>query len=350
MRNIPLFPNRPSGRSPSRFSGRSLLPAVAAVVLAASAAVSAAAAAEKVGISAAVRGDVAVRSAAASRVARSGEAMFLGDQIASRAQSGMQILLLDETTFTVGADCQLTIDTFVYDPGKGVGAVSATVGKGALRYVSGLVAKGNPEAIKLKTPSSTIGLRGTTAEVVVGQDAIALARLLGYDVSNADPATATLVVLRGPGPERTTTDRRGDVTVTNAGGSVDISKPGFASFIPSKNAAPLPPVRMTEEAERALQAALTRRAGAGAGGGGLLAGSGSPYQQSGQTWVEGRPFDTPHDLFDNGIGLPPSGIQGPCIAGGGGPPPGGSGGYLVGPSSFTYPPNYGSCDGPPIYE
>lgn len=284
---------------PAALAGTALAPLAPAV------------AADKVGISAAVRGDVTVRTAAAARPARSGEAMYLGDQVASRAQSGMQILLLDETTFTVGADCQLVIDSFVYDPRKGAGAVSASVGKGALRYVSGLVAKDNPDAIKLKTPASTIGLRGTTAEVVVGADAIRLAQLLGYDVTGADPATATLVVLRGPGADRTTTDNRGHITISNGAGSVDIDKAGFASFIPSKNQAPLPPVRMTDEAERALQAMLTQRATARAGTGGLLPG-GSAVLGSGQSWVEGRPYDGPHDLFDRSMG-PPPGLQGPCF-------------------------------------
>lgn len=280
----------------------------ALAVLAAS---TAAGAADKVGVSAAVRGDVTVRSAAAARAARSGEAMFLGDQVASRAQSGMQILLLDETTFTVGADCQLVIDSFVYDPAKGAGAVSATVSKGALRYVSGLVAKDNPDAVKLKTPSSTIGLRGTTAEVVTGADAIRLAALLGYDVTGADPATATLVVLRGPGADRTTTDTRGHVTVSNGGGSVDIDKAGFATFVPSKTAKPFEPVRMTEDAERALQGLLTQRSTAKAGGAGALPG-GSAVLGSGQSWVEGRPYDGPHLQFDQGIG-PLPGLQGPCV-------------------------------------
>jgi hypothetical protein len=271
-----------------------------------------AAAADKVGISAAVRGDVTVRSAAAARAARSGEAMFLGDRVAARAQSGMQILLLDETTFTIGADCELVIDSFVYDPGRGAGAVSASVGKGALRYVSGLVAKERPEAVKLKTPASTIGLRGTTAEVVVGPDAIRLAALLGCDVAGADPATATLIVLRGPGAERSTVDTRGHVSIGNAAGSVDIDRAGFASFVPGRDRPPLPPVRLTEEAERALRSLLTRGATARAGGAGLLPG-GSAVVGSGQTWVEGAPFDAPHDRFDRSLG-PLPGLQGPCFA------------------------------------
>jgi hypothetical protein len=252
----------------------------------------------QVGMSAAVRGDVTVTTDAKARAARSGETMFLGDRVATRAQSGLQILLLDETTFTVGADCQLVIDSFVYDPAKGGGAVSATVSKGALRYVSGLVAKDNPDAVKLKTPSSTIGLRGTTAEVVVGADAIKLAKLLGYDVTGADPRTASIVVLRGPGAERTTTDRRGHVTVTNGGGTVTLDRAGFASFVPSQSSGPLPPVRLTDEAERTLQAMLTQRSVAQTGGGGSI-NVGSAATGSGQSWVEGRPYDGPHLGFDN---------------------------------------------------
>lgn len=288
-------------------------PFVLAVLLLAGIAATPSTAAEKVGIAAAVRGEVTVKTAAAAvaRAARSGETMYLGDHVAARAQSGMQILLLDETTFTVGADCQLVIDSFVYDPKAGAGTVSATVGKGALRYVSGLIAKDNPDAVKLKTPASTIGLRGTTAEVITGAEAIRLARMLGYDVTGADPASATLVVLRGPGADRTTTDERGHITVSNASGSVDIDKAGFTSFVPSRTMAPLPPVRLTEEAERALQSMLTRRATAEGGGAGLLPG-GSAVTGSGQSWVEGRPFDGPHDQFDRNTG-PLPGLQGPCM-------------------------------------
>ncbi|MBP0575330.1 hypothetical protein J8J27_31910, partial [Mycobacterium tuberculosis] len=79
-------------------------------------------------------------------------------------------------------------------------------------------------------------------------------------------------MLRGPGSDRTTTDTRGHITVSNSGGSVDIDKAGFATFVPSKTSAPLPPVRMTDEAERALQGMLTQRAVATTGGGGLLSG------------------------------------------------------------------------------
>ncbi|MFC5069946.1 FecR family protein [Flaviflagellibacter deserti] len=207
-------------------------------------------AAPEIGVSAAVRGRVGVQSSARTYDARAGDTMFTGDRVSSQANSGMQVLLRDETTFTIGADCQITLDNFVYDPNAGTGALAATVTKGALRYVSGFAAKNQPQNINLKTPSSTIGIRGTTADVLVGLAAIQLAKAQGYDVSKADPDTATFILLRGPGNDRNTIDREGGMQVGNGQGSVTISRNGFVTFVPSQNAQPLQPMRISPEVER----------------------------------------------------------------------------------------------------
>jgi hypothetical protein len=61
-------------------------------------------AAEQAGVSAAVRGDVALNrlQVAVGRQVVSGEPILLQDAIRSGTRSGMQILLLDETVFTIG--------------------------------------------------------------------------------------------------------------------------------------------------------------------------------------------------------------------------------------------------------
>src|ERR1700733_12094027 len=85
-------------------------------------------AAVKAGVSAAVRGDVrlaALRQPVARKVA-SGEGIFLGDHVTSAAESGMQILLLDQTVFTLGPQADMVIDNFVYDPSSGSGKLAAT--------------------------------------------------------------------------------------------------------------------------------------------------------------------------------------------------------------------------------
>ena len=84
--------------------------------------------AELAGVSAAVRGDVALsRAQGAARGVRSGEKIFLEDSLRSGSDSGMQVLLLDETVFTLGADSEIVIDEFVYDPATGRGKLDAEV-------------------------------------------------------------------------------------------------------------------------------------------------------------------------------------------------------------------------------
>ena len=51
--------------------------------------------------------------------------MLLGDKLESADASRMQILLLDETVFTVGPNSQLVIDEFVYDPNTDTGKLTA---------------------------------------------------------------------------------------------------------------------------------------------------------------------------------------------------------------------------------
>lgn len=198
----------------------------------------AAAAPTLVGSVAALRNQVDVRAEAASqaRPATLGQRMALGDQVQTGDRSHMQLLLLDRSSFTVGQNARLTIDRFVYDPGGG--SFSATVAKGALRFMSG-GAHGRGGA-QIRTPVATIGIRGTIVDAVVGEDAIDIARFEPAleGAPNSDPATASLIVLRGPGPR----DRRpGAISVTAGGKTADLDRPLLAVYVPRPGAAPIGP-------------------------------------------------------------------------------------------------------------
>ena len=92
---------------------RSIVPAALAVLFAWPAA-----AVEQAGVTAAVRGQVDLIPIVekVKHAAKSGEDVFLGDGISSFDDSGMQLMLLDETIFTIGPNTDLTVDEFVYDP------------------------------------------------------------------------------------------------------------------------------------------------------------------------------------------------------------------------------------------
>ena len=111
------------------------------------------------GVAGAVRGDVrlvalasqpAVAGASVGRVVSSGDRIFLGDKIETGPQAGLQIMLLDETIFTIGPNAAMVIDKFVYDPSTEGGEVTASIVKGAFRFVSGRIAKRNPSDMNLR--------------------------------------------------------------------------------------------------------------------------------------------------------------------------------------------------------
>ena len=98
-----------------RFSGFAF---VAFAVLFSS--VTIATAAEFIGVAAALRGDVVRVSTGSGETApdplSSGTKIYLGDEIEVASGGRMQIMLVDETVFTLGSGAKLVIDEFVYDP------------------------------------------------------------------------------------------------------------------------------------------------------------------------------------------------------------------------------------------
>ncbi|MGI9482799.1 MAG: FecR family protein [Hyphomicrobiales bacterium] len=210
------------------------------------------------GVNAAVQGDVFVIGVKKkiSRRAKVRDAVFIGDAITTKRQSALQVLLLDETIFTVGQSCRLVIDRFVYDPERGNGEVAASVARGAFRFMTGKIGKARPSSVQLKTPASTIGIRGTIAEGAVGSRAVKIAQALRLNIARSNSKQATIIVLRGPGRGRNSFDRIARISVSSGAHTVDINRPGWAVFVPFRGAEPIGPVRFNREAYRYLDIRL----------------------------------------------------------------------------------------------
>lgn len=180
-----------------------------------------AAAQQQAGVAAAVRGqvEIAERVGAVGRLVRSGEPVFLGNAIRSGPDSGLQILLLDQTTFTIGPNSELTIDEFVFDPATSAGKVTASVAKGVFRFVTGKVAQQQPSNMQVKLPAGTIGIRGTIAIGRVDQT-----------TQNGQPTDRQQVILVGPG-QNTEANRSGGIELSANGSTTSLSKPGFGSTL-----------------------------------------------------------------------------------------------------------------------
>jgi hypothetical protein len=192
------------------------------------------ASAARAGVAAAVRGEVKLAAVPGVREigkdVASGDPIFLGDQVTTGAEGRLQIMLADETVFTIGPNAAMVIDTFVYDPATNAGKVTASVLKGTFRFVTGKVAKREPSDMEVKLPVGSIGVRGTS---VAGE---------------VDGTRATIVLL-GPGPDTNTGERVGRILVTGTGATgaattVEIVRPGFGTEITGLNVAPTAAVRI----------------------------------------------------------------------------------------------------------
>ena len=90
-----------------------------------------------IGIVGAVSGKVNTQS----RELKTGDKIYLNETILAGKDSGTQILLLDQSTFTIGSDSEVVMDTFIYDPDTNNGKIVASVKQGSLKVISGLISK-----------------------------------------------------------------------------------------------------------------------------------------------------------------------------------------------------------------
>jgi hypothetical protein len=93
-----------------------------------------------------------------------GDRIIHNEKIDTNDKGLLQILLADGTSFTVGPNSSMSIDSFVYDPDAGTAKVAATLGKGVFRFIGGKTSK-TPDGAVLNTPVGTVGIRGGISDL-----------------------------------------------------------------------------------------------------------------------------------------------------------------------------------------
>lgn len=86
-----------------------------------------------------------------------------GDTLVSEKNTYAQIRFVDNSEITLKPNTTFKVESFAYDAGKPeADSASFSILKGGLRSVTGLLGKRNKEKFQLRTPTATIGIRGTT--------------------------------------------------------------------------------------------------------------------------------------------------------------------------------------------
>jgi hypothetical protein len=96
-----------------------------------------------------------------------GSRLQAGDVIKTAQNSGVGVMLKDETRMSLGANSQMELEKFSFDANTYAGGLLVKVNKGTFAMVSGLLAKSNPTAAQVKTPTATTTVRGSSFAVEV---------------------------------------------------------------------------------------------------------------------------------------------------------------------------------------
>lgn len=176
---------------------------------------------EKIGVVAAAQGKVELTTPGQiGRVAQSGQPIFMGDEVKTDSQGHLQILLLDQTVFTIGPNSAIVIDQFVYDPKTQDGQIRASITKGVFRYVSGKIAAKKPDNVSVKLPTATLGFRGTIVAGQVNDDGGSLAVLLGPGANNNAGAMIGNFVMGNDSGDQEEVNRTGFGVEAGADGNI----------------------------------------------------------------------------------------------------------------------------------
>jgi hypothetical protein len=108
-----------------------------------------------------LKGDARVIGPDGSVAAEIGGAVRQNDTLETGPDGAVGVTFIDDTTLSMGPRSRITMTKVVYDPEQSDFAFATSIVKGTFMFVSGSIAKLAPQAVRITTPVSTIGIRGT---------------------------------------------------------------------------------------------------------------------------------------------------------------------------------------------
>lgn len=108
-----------------------------------------------------VQGQARVVNTAGERPLNPGDRLEVADRVITGADSAASLVLRDGSTLVVGPKSQLELKDFAFNSTTHEGTVRVSLLHGALRMITGLIAKLHPAQVNVETDTVTTGVRGT---------------------------------------------------------------------------------------------------------------------------------------------------------------------------------------------
>jgi len=131
------------------------------IIAVAAAVVAVTAYAQDVGQIKTARGEVYVERDGQRIAAKAGMNVRASDTLVTGADGAAGVTFVDDTRISAGPSTVVEIERYRFDSTTHDGAFDASLKKGSLAVVSGKMVKQTPGSLRVRTPSSVMGVRGT---------------------------------------------------------------------------------------------------------------------------------------------------------------------------------------------
>lgn len=113
-------------------------------------------------------GAASIERAGSLLPATPGQLLEQSDVLVTGPDGSLSVTYVDNTRFAAGANARVELARFRFDPTTHEGEFDTRVRRGSLAIISGQIAKHTPDAMRVHTPTSILGVRGTEFIVDVG--------------------------------------------------------------------------------------------------------------------------------------------------------------------------------------
>ena len=123
------------------------------------------------------RGDATIVRNGTSVAAKVGDPVFEKDTIETGADGAIGLTFVDNTVMSTGPNSEIAMDQYRFDSSNFNGAMLADMHKGTVTMVSGDIARSSPGAMKIRTPTAILGVRGTRFAIQVEGEPLIVRRV-----------------------------------------------------------------------------------------------------------------------------------------------------------------------------
>ncbi len=99
--------------------------------------------------------------------AKIGDKIFEKDTITTKSKSSVGIIFKDNTLISLGSNTEFEIEEYIFNPAENKQSFISQIRKGTMTGLTGLMSKLNPDAMKIKAKTASMGIRGTHFSISV---------------------------------------------------------------------------------------------------------------------------------------------------------------------------------------